>query len=1082
MRILGLRFSNLNSLYGEWEIDFSSREFVNDGIFAIIGPTGSGKSTILDAICLALYGRTPRLESIGGQSNEIMSRQRTNCYAEVTFETRHGVYRCSWEQHKANNKIDGNLVNSQHEIVDITEGKILHSKKREVAQAVERLTGMTFERFTRSMLLAQGDFAAFLHADADQRSPILEQITGTEIYSRISQLVHTKRREQLEELEKLLAEAKAFQPLAQDERENLDNELTIISHWEQAIERYYTAVNSAIGVLDLITSLQRDRDSLYAVRKELELEEKSILPIRESYLLSLQALEIQPLYDSLQALLDSERRECDRLQKINLELSTTTDRLETAQVEADKTEKERDEARGRLIEAQPILLQGRKLANDLLHIQTNADEKRRDLTVALVKRRTLLHKISRYSHEQQESDKTISRIRSWLGSHIEDRQLDSLLPKIRELSVRLVALQSQLSLERERSESIERTLAILKSDRDELSVAIGRTDDEEKILLQRMEGIKNHISKLLADTTRAELEKEMEHLQEKILLLARITALEKQREQLEAGKPCPLCGSIEHPFLEGNAPNHDESNSRLQEIHVLLGQLGKEEKSLQQLEQSLGQLRQSGSGQKATLSSLEKQIASLDIQVQDTISHQSESQRQCDHLWDQIRVMIATFVDGNPTVESLESTIQILDQRAQSYGDQSRALEVEVGKKAQADKELSLQYESKVDSDEGIAVIRRRLREYRSEVDALSHSLYELFGEKSVGVWEQTLQEALNEADTANEKQQKALSELLQKKQLAEQAYSTTKERLSDYSVSVGQAKEMFEKALLGNGFEKEEDFIQSRIDAEKRQELKKTIDDFDQRRIDTHRRISQIERQLADTESKKDGHWTLEKLQEVLAYAKNERSRLSQRKGAISERLANDGEMRTLYSQKGEAIEKQRQVFWEYDRLNTLIGSHDGKKFRNFAQGLTFELLIAHANEHLKTLTNRYLLSPDPERPLDVAVVDLYQAGQIRSSKNLSGGESFLVSLALSLGLSTIASSKVQVDSLFLDEGFGTLDEQTLEMALDALSALRNQGKLVGIISHVGALQERIPVQISVVPLSGGMSRLQGPGCSLLS
>jgi exonuclease SbcC len=182
------------------------------------------------------------------------------------------------------------------------------------------------------------------------------------------------------------------------------------------------------------------------------------------------------------------------------------------------------------------------------------------------------------------------------------------------------------------------------------------------------------------------------------------------------------------------------------------------------------------------------------------------------------------------------------------------------------------------------------------------------------------------------------------------------------------------------------------------------------------------------------------------------------------------------------EKIATQQKVCALWDRLNSLIGSHDGKRFRNFAQGLTFELLIAHANEHLRELSDRYLLTPDTTKPLDIAVMDLYQAGEVRSARNLSGGESFLVSLALSLGLSTIASKKVQVDSLFLDEGFGTLDEETLETALGALASLRNQGKLVGIISHVGALQERIPVQISVIPVAGGMSRIVGPGCSRLA
>jgi exonuclease SbcC len=199
---------------------------------------------------------------------------------------------------------------------------------------------------------------------------------------------------------------------------------------------------------------------------------------------------------------------------------------------------------------------------------------------------------------------------------------------------------------------------------------------------------------------------------------------------------------------------------------------------------------------------------------------------------------------------------------------------------------------------------------------------------------------------------------------------------------------------------------------------------------------------------------------------------------GAIQQQLDDYQNRRTLYSQQLQKVEQQKQIFHGWDRLNMLIGSHDGKKFRNYAQSLTFELLIAHANEHLKALSDRYLLVADKTKVLDISVIDLYQAGEVRSAKNLSGGESFLVSLALALALSTIASKRVQVDSLFLDEGFGTLDEQTLEIALTALSTLRNRGKLVGIISHVGALQERIPVQISVIPLSGGVSRIEGPGC----
>ena len=189
MKILNLRFKNLNSLVGEWSIDFTTPEYVSSGIFAITGPTGAGKSTILDAICLALYGRTPRLKSISKSGNEIMSRQTGECFSEVTFATRAGEFRCHWSQHRARKKANANLIDSKHELSNAINGNILETKKRDVATAVEEKTGMDFDRFTRSMLLAQGGFAAFLQALPDDRAPILEQITGTEIDSEISKRI-----------------------------------------------------------------------------------------------------------------------------------------------------------------------------------------------------------------------------------------------------------------------------------------------------------------------------------------------------------------------------------------------------------------------------------------------------------------------------------------------------------------------------------------------------------------------------------------------------------------------------------------------------------------------------------------------------------------------------------------------------------------------------------------------------------------------------------------------------------------------------------------------------------------------------
>ena len=176
--------------------------------------------------------------------------------------------------------------------------------------------------------------------------------------------------------------------------------------------------------------------------------------------------------------------------------------------------------------------------------------------------------------------------------------------------------------------------------------------------------------------------------------------------------------------------------------------------------------------------------------------------------------------------------------------------------------------------------------------------------------------------------------------------------------------------------------------------------------------------------------------------------------------------------------IAQQQQDLKVWQQLNELIGSATGKKFRTFAQGLTFDIMVANANTQLQKMSDRYLLIRDEESPLELNVIDNYQAGEVRSTKNLSGGEGFIISLALALGLSNMASHNIRVDSLFLDEGFGTLDEDSLDIALNTLTGLQQEGKLIGVISHVQALKERIHTQIKVEKLSGGHSQISGPGC----
>ena len=287
-----------------------------------------------------------------------------------------------------------------------------------------------------------------------------------------------------------------------------------------------------------------------------------------------------------------------------------------------------------------------------------------------------------------------------------------------------------------------------------------------------------------------------------------------------------------------------------------------------------------------------------------------------------------------------------------------------------------------------------------------------------------------------------------------------------------------FQSLLQTAGFTDENAFLVARLQPVTFEELKqleislKTEDDQLQVRIGDKKKDQDLE--LA----KNLTQLPLEKLSEDDVSFRAQLESVQNEFGAIQEKLTINTDEKVRQQDKLAILGKQRVECGRWERLHSLIGSADGKKFRNFAQGLTFDVLIAHANQHLQKMSDRYLLIRNVLVPLDLNVVDNYQAGEIRSTKNLSGGESFIVSLALALGLSGMASHNVRIDSFFLDEGFGTLDDEALDSALVTLSGLQQEGKLIGVISHVAAIKERITTQIVVEKKTGGRSLLKGPGC----
>jgi len=307
--------------------------------------------------------------------------------------------------------------------------------------------------------------------------------------------------------------------------------------------------------------------------------------------------------------------------------------------------------------------------------------------------------------------------------------------------------------------------------------------------------------------------------------------------------------------------------------------------------------------------------------------------------------------------------------------------------------------------------------------------------------------------------------------------------RISETETALQSAKKLLEEnernftaILADHEFETETAFISARLPSER-------IHELEEKGTELTARINH----LSGQEQHLQAEWN--KIDHVLIAGSNEKALIdihlqcSKQIEALTEEI---GRIKERISADKGAWEKVQHLQSEYAalcrdaspwlELDNLIGSSDGKVYRDFAQSLTFGVLVEYANMHLQRFTDRYHLIGTEK--LSFQVRDLYQAGETRSIKNLSGGEKFIVSLALALGLSGMAGEKICIDSLFLDEGFGTLDEQALELALDTLSTLPHEGKMIGIISHVHALKDRIPTQIVVTRVGEGRSTLKGPGC----
>ena len=1210
MKILAIRLKNLASLAGPFELDFTAEPLASAGLFAITGPTGAGKSTLLDALCLALFGAVPRLGNasqsakvpdadgeIGSYDPRTLLRRGTGAgYAEVDFLGVDGRrYRARWEANRARDKPAGKLQNSRQSLRDLDNDQLLASQKGEYKQLLETRLGLNFEQFTRAVMLAQSEFSAFLKADDNERSELLEKLTDTALYTRLGKRAFEKSRDAREQLKHWQDQAIGIAPLPAEERQALDLEFNAASEllkhrqarlkqleqqqqWHQQDTRFAEDCNAA---REQVREAAQAWEASAEQRVQLQLLEQ-LAPQRHLFdrQRELQA-QLRPMGERIEHLRHQQQHQHEQRRQLDEQ------REQAGQV--------LQQALAAQAQAQPLLQQAFDEQSQGARWQADIEP----LTPALAEAEQQLsasqQRLLGMEQQQADSGKRLQQVAEALersaelaplaatwGAYLPRlQQVVTLSSRLRQGQAELPALQTQAQATQTTLEQHQSSLALvfesaqcsaeqLPERLQQLTQRLQQQRQEQRgvqelerlwqrrnELQERLEQGRQQQASLLAQReqrTAEGLQVHAAHAQAEQALtltlqllerqrLARSESVEQLRERLQPEQPCPVCGSVEHPYHAPQAllqalSAHDESEEQratvaVQDLYKRLIELRTETRALiEQLKQLKAQEQQ-----------LLQQQDDAQLVQHPLYSALSEHQRPADWLRDTLAAH-ARLIDE---AERQQNSYLALQQQA-------TALQREMAQAREASQQAQQTlktHQAHLDADQ-----QRLAEELQALASQLPAARLQALREQPAQTFmalEQSVGERLAQIEQRDEEQgefdararriEQACSEHARHQATCEQRRQQVEalsvqlqacqarllELLGDHPHASAWQAALHEQVETARVQERQVDHQQQDLRTETAQ-TGSALEADCQQQTQLQQALADVQRAL-HTWREQRPHLDEEGLQALLAIDEQQAGDLRNRLHAIEKALeqarirlhereqrqqAHQAHANAIVSAEELAAEcitllaeleqhehlcaelRARQVedqrrhnanhalqahisqadahYQRWARLAALIGSAEGDRFRKIAQAYNLDLLVHHANVQLRQLVRRYRLKRGGSM-LGLLVLDTEMGDELRSVHSLSGGETFLVSLALALGLASMASSTLRIESLFIDEGFGSLDPESLQLAMDALDGLQAQGRKVAVISHVQEMHERIPVQIQVRRLGNGLSSVEVSG-----
>jgi DNA repair protein SbcC/Rad50 len=1155
MKICKLYIQNINSLKGEFTLDFEALPLKDCGLFAITGPTGAGKSTILDAISLALYGECPRLGSVSkttiSASGALMSFGTKESITELEFEVKGNRYRARWsiELNRKNNLNDYN-----HDIYKLPDATALNQKKGETKGIVANILGIDYAHFSRVIVLAQGAFAALIDANKKERFELMEKITGNRLFRALGKAAFEKKKQLDTELQLLEAQRGGISLLTEEERSAFQQQLDLILLQGKEVAQEIAHHTQVIDLELRIQNLLKDISALEIQKEQLDTESIVLEPLREINEQYERAEPFTRSYDKKVAdekavkLLEGKASDAQETQqKIELQLQQRNEEIAHLLGISSKTPNFREKVKALLATLDELQRKVLEAGAHFQEIQNRLENSEQTLHKRVQEEAAVQQKIQEIESEYQtllhslkESEllePAINEQRVWQSRYADYLKTEQDLQlKLKEIGYKKSQEINSFFLQ-SREQKEEQLTNVLQ-------VSSGMTMEETELALTSVQKILSQLPvmiqlsgsylKIKGDETKASIDythsqgmlpdlaleenqlsqqleilnQEIKDIQDSRQKLLQYNNLKDIRESLQKDHPCPVCGSLHHPGIHDYIDSLTEQAKQLQEKESLILQIQNRitevVKSKAGIEERLHSLHTSILEKQEGAKELEVEFQKLnhtllmDCSIEDRVNLESVFQRATEKQ-DVLIQQKKSFEEASRLKEFL-SQIKILEE---NWLQNENAIQL-VLKQMKA----VLPKEKEKGLPQLLEVLEKNINQYIEdkarkdslvlEIEKLSATLLEQ--QKTIlTVKEEVskLQHQVQIASSELSKKQEELSALPQIEAPANKLLTWTTDwaswdaqlmqtiellnKLSE-EIQIGRKQlddlfTLFIPQIQKAGFKTQEEFVSALSLKEQAKMAKIKI-------VEWESRMKEIQQKLLDrcqsVESIRPEGYESPDLTILISEREiksQHRDELLRTHGQINSSLQSDTENR----KKLQALENRIDIFRSkmnpWLDLNALIGDALGDKFNNFAQQLSLQRLLMQANANLAEMNSRYELAL-PEKGEDddaLYVIDKYLGNTRRAAgKTLSGGEKFMASLALALGLSDISAGKIDIQNLFIDEGFGSLDSDALNQVLGILENLQQQrGRTIGIISHVHELKERIAVQIQVEPTGGGWSTI---------